>query len=88
MSLFVAGGGALNDFMVETLQERLGNEVEVAVTEKQLIEFKEAAVFSLMGVLRLENKFNVLGSVTGAKRDSSSGVDLFAKLKVDFNWLY
>ncbi len=73
-TLFVTGGGALNDFLIETLQEKLGDAVEVAVTEKQLIEFKEATVFALMGVLRLENKTNVLSSVTGAKCDSSSGV--------------
>jgi len=73
-TLFATGGGALNDFMIETLQEKLGQQVEVIITEKKLIEFKEAAVFSLMGVLRLENKINVLSSVTGAKRDSSSGV--------------
>lgn len=73
-TLFVSGGGALNDFLIETLQEKLSQEIEMVITEKQLIEFKEAAVFSLMGVLRLENKTNVLSSVTGAKRDSSSGV--------------
>lgn len=73
-TLFVTGGGALNNFLIETLQEKLGRDIEVAITEKKLIEFKEAAVFSLMGVLRLENKINVLSSVTGAKRDSSSGV--------------
>jgi len=73
-TLFVSGGGGLNNFMIETLQEKLGQQVKVAINEKQLIEFKEAAVFSLMGVLRLENKINVLSSVTGAKRDSSSGV--------------
>jgi len=73
-TLFATGGGALNDFLIDTLQEKLGQGVEVTSTEKQLIEFKEAAVFSLMGVLRLENKINVLSSVTGAKRDSSSGV--------------
>jgi len=73
-SLFVSGGGALNDFMIETLQDKLGDEIQVAITEKKLIEFKEAAVFALMGALRMENKINVLCSVTGAKCDSSSGV--------------
>lgn len=73
-SLFVTGGGALNDFLIETLQEKLSDTTKVVATEKQLIEFKEALVFSLMGVLRLEHKINVLSSVTGAKSDSSSGV--------------
>jgi len=73
-TLLVTGGGALNNFLIETLQEKLGKEVDVAITEKQLIEFKEAVVFSLMAVLRIELKTNVLSSVTGAKSDSSSGV--------------
>jgi anhydro-N-acetylmuramic acid kinase len=73
-SLFVTGGGALNGFLIETLQEKLGKSTKVVVPEKELIEFKEALVFALMGVLRIEKEINVLKSVTGAKRDSSSGV--------------
>lgn len=73
-TVFVTGGGALNDFLIETLQEKLGAQTKVIVPSKTLIEFKEALVFALMGVLRLEQKINVLSSVTGAKRDSSSGV--------------
>lgn len=73
-TLLVTGGGALNDFLIETLQEKLDTETKVVVPYRQLIEFKEALVFALMGVLRMEGKTNVLSSVTGAKRDSSSGV--------------
>jgi anhydro-N-acetylmuramic acid kinase len=73
-SLFVTGGGALNDFLIETLQEKLGTKTKVVVPKKELIEFKEAVVFALMGALRIEQEINVLKSVTGAKRDSSSGV--------------
>jgi len=72
--LFVTGGGALNHFLIEMLREKLGERVKVIVPEKELIEFKEAVVFSLMGALRMEQEINVLKSVTGAKRDSSSGV--------------
>lgn len=73
-SLFVTGGGALNHFLIEVLQEKLGKSVKVVIPEKELIEFKEAVVFALMGALRVEQEINVLKSVTGAKRDSSSGV--------------
>ncbi|MEO9891294.1 anhydro-N-acetylmuramic acid kinase [Aurantibacter sp.] len=73
-SLFVTGGGALNEFLIEVLRNKLGAEIKVVPTSKQLIEFKEALVFALMGVLRLENKINVLKSVTGAVTNSSSGV--------------
>jgi len=73
-SLFVTGGGALNDFLIEILQQKLGISTQVIVPDKILIEFKEALVFALMGALRVEQEINVLKSVTGAKRDSSSGV--------------
>ena len=76
-TLLVTGGGALNDFLIDTLKNKLGTNIEVVVPSKKLIENKEALVFALMGVLRIEKEINVLSSVTGAKRDSSSGVVFF-----------
>jgi len=73
-TLLVTGGGALNKFLMEVLQEKLGDKIRVEVPDKQLIEFKEALVFALMGVLRSEQEINVLHTVTGATTDSSSGV--------------
>ncbi len=73
-SLLVTGGGALNTFFIETLRQKLGDATNVMIPEKIIIEFKEALVFALMGVLRVEQQTNVLSSVTGAKKDSSSGV--------------
>ncbi|APQ18465.1 anhydro-N-acetylmuramic acid kinase [Maribacter hydrothermalis] len=72
--LLITGGGALNSFLIETLQQKLGTTTKVVVPDKIIIEFKEALVFALMGVLRVEQLTNVLSSVTGAKKDSSSGV--------------
>ncbi|MFS4469324.1 anhydro-N-acetylmuramic acid kinase [Maribacter sp. 2210JD10-5] len=72
--MLVTGGGALNSFLVETLQEKLGQRTTVVIPDKTIIAFKEALVFALMGVLRVERQINVLSSVTGAKKDSSSGV--------------
>lgn len=72
--LFVTGGGALNTFLMETLQNKLGQNTSVIVPEKIIVAFKEALVFALMGVLRVEHQINVLCSVTGAKKDSSSGI--------------
>ena len=73
-SIIITGGGALNTFFMDVLKEKLGSSVKIERLDKKLIEFKEALVFALMGVLRIENKTNVLSSVTGAIRDSSSGV--------------
>ncbi len=73
-TLLVTGGGAFNTFLLQTLQEKLGVATKVIVPSNTLIENKEALIFALMGVLRIENQINVMCSVTGAKRDSSSGV--------------
>src|SRR5690606_21311133 len=71
--LLATGGGALNQFFVDTLRGKLGSQTEVVVPSKTLIAYKEALVFALMGVLRLEGQTNVLRSVTGATSDSCSG---------------
>lgn len=71
--MLVCGGGALNSFFVETIKTKLQGYCDVIIPEKRLINFKEALVFSLMGVLKAEGKTNVLSSVTGARSDSSSG---------------
>ncbi len=76
-SILVTGGGVLNTFLMKTLQEKLGDSVKIIISDKILIEFKEALVFAFMGVLRIESKMNVLCSVTGARKDSSSGVIFF-----------
>ena len=39
-----------------------------------IIDFKEAIVFAYLGALYHENRPNTLPSVTGAKRETSSGV--------------
>jgi len=72
-SVLVTGGGALNDFFIKTLKAKLGSGFQLIVPETTIIDFKEALVFALMGVLKLEDDINVLSSVTGAREDSSSG---------------
>ncbi len=72
--LLVTGGGVLNTFLIDTLTKKLGSEIRVVVPEKKLIDFKEAMVFAFMGALRAEKQINVLNSVTGAARSSSSGI--------------
>ncbi|UNY98791.1 anhydro-N-acetylmuramic acid kinase [Zhouia spongiae] len=71
--LLITGGGAKNTFFIETLQDKLKN-TEVIIPDEHIIDFKEAIVFAFMGVLRERNEINCLKSVTGAEKDSSSGV--------------
>ena len=70
--MIITGGGALNSFLVSCIRKYCEN-VEVVVPERQIIEFKEAALMALMGLLRIENQPNTLHSVTGALHDTISG---------------
>nr|WP_299340973.1 anhydro-N-acetylmuramic acid kinase [Allomuricauda sp.] len=72
-TMLVTGGGALNSFFTDTLQQKLGPDIQLVIPSKTLIAYKEALIFAFMGVLRLEDEINVLSSVTGAKEDSCSG---------------
>ncbi len=69
--IFCTGGGARNKYLIERLQARTKH--EVVVPDKLIIDYKEALVFALLGLLRMEGKTNVLSSVTGAESDSCSG---------------
>jgi anhydro-N-acetylmuramic acid kinase len=74
LSLLATGGGALNGYMMSRLQEALNEEqVQVVVPERTLIEFKEAMIMALIGVLRWREEYNVLSTVTGAERSSIGG---------------
>lgn len=70
--LLVTGGGAYNDFLIERMQFHLPN-IKIIIPNKKTLEYKEALIFALLGVLKLRNETNVLSSVTGAKHDHSSG---------------
>lgn len=72
-SLFITGGGAYNDFLISKIQYYLP-EMKLIIPDKKILEFKEALIFALLGVLRLRDEINVLSSVTGAKKDHSSGI--------------
>jgi anhydro-N-acetylmuramic acid kinase len=72
--LLVTGGGAHNVFLTGRLQELLEPlNIEVVVPDKGLVDYKEALVMALIGVLRWREENTVLASVTGASRDSIGG---------------
>lgn len=71
--LLVTGGGAYNNFLIERMQFHLPK-MEIIIPDNKTLEFKEALIFALLGVLKLRSENNVLSSVTGALKDHSSGI--------------
>lgn len=72
--LLATGGGAFNTFLINRLSDLLKeSNIEVVVPEKNLVNYKEALIMALIGVLRWREENNVFSSVTGATRDSVGG---------------
>ena len=72
--LLATGGGSFNTFLIQRLSETLKElNIEVIVPDKKLVNYKEALIMALIGVLRWRQESNVLASVTGATRDSIGG---------------
>jgi len=73
-ALLATGGGALNTFLMERLREQLEElNTDLVIPDKNTVNYKEAIVMALIGVLRFREETNTLGSVTGASRDSIGG---------------
>ncbi|MFV7235043.1 anhydro-N-acetylmuramic acid kinase [Flavobacterium sp. ZB4R12] len=77
-SLFITGGGAYNNFLIERIQYYLP-EMKIIIPSTKILEFKEALIFALLGVLKLRGEINVLSSVTGSEMDHSSGNVYYSK---------
>lgn len=71
-NMLITGGGAYNTFLLDSMQDYLP-ELQLIVPDGKTLEYKEALIFALLGVLKLRKEINVLSSVTGAKKDHSSG---------------
>lgn len=72
--MMITGGGSFNSFLVERIREYLDAcHVEVVVPEEMVVNYKEALIMALIGVMRWREEYNVLSSVTGARRSSIGG---------------
>ncbi|MDG1334260.1 MAG: anhydro-N-acetylmuramic acid kinase [Crocinitomicaceae bacterium] len=71
-SVLITGGGAKNDFLIELIKEEFTG--EVIIPNEQLIDYKEAIIFGLLGALYLAGEPNTISTVTGAKRAVRGGV--------------
>ncbi len=73
-TMMVTGGGAKNIFLIKRLERLLEPlNLRPIIPEPELVDFKEAIIMGLMGVLRWREENNVLASVTGATRNSIGG---------------
>jgi len=70
-SILITGGGAYNSYIIELLKSK--TKKRIIIPSNETIDFKEALIFAFLGVLKVENKINVLKSVTGARKNSISG---------------
>ncbi|OSY87871.1 anhydro-N-acetylmuramic acid kinase [Tenacibaculum holothuriorum] len=75
--LLFTGGGAYNSYLMNRIKYYLNR--EIILQNNELIDYKEALIFAFLGLLRIENQVNCLKSVTGAKRNHSSGMIFYPK---------
>lgn len=71
-SVLITGGGVFNLFLMKRIE--FYSKKELLIVDPKLINFKEALIFAFLGLLRVDNQVNCLASVTGSKKDHSSGV--------------
>lgn len=67
-----SGGGTLNKFLIQKIEHKTSSKIITA--DNQLLNYKESLIFALLGYLKINNQPNILKSVTGSKRDISSGI--------------
>ncbi|MFW6277616.1 MAG: anhydro-N-acetylmuramic acid kinase, partial [Prolixibacteraceae bacterium] len=70
--ILVTGGGAFNTFLIDRIKKH--SPAEIFIPEKMIVDYKEALIFAFLGLLRQLGEINCYATVTGAKKDSSSGV--------------
>ena len=70
-SVLITGGGVYNSFLINRIKNLSDN--TIVIPNKNIVEYKEALIFGLLGVLKLRGETNCLSSVTGAKKNHSSG---------------
>jgi len=70
--ILITGGGAKNLFLLDRLREKTS--CQLHIPEEILIDFKEALIFALLGVMSVNKRPNILSSVTGSVQNHIGGV--------------
>ena len=71
-SVLITGGGVFNSFLMQEIENY--SNIKIVQASDTLINYKEALIFALLGMLKVDNQINCLKSVTGAHKNHSSGV--------------
>jgi len=69
--LFITGGGAFNTTLIDHIKSH--TEAEIIIPENDMVNYKEALIFALLGFLRVQNKANTIATATGASEDVIGG---------------
>jgi anhydro-N-acetylmuramic acid kinase len=70
-NMLVSGGGVHNKFLIESIGK--STSCDLIIPDNHTINYKEALIFALLGLLRWSGQTNCLASATGAAKDSISG---------------
>lgn len=70
-TVLITGGGVYNTYLINRI--KIHSKQTIIIPKDKVVEYKEAIIFGLLGVLKLREQVNCLKSVTGAKKDHSSG---------------
>ncbi|MDG2276308.1 MAG: anhydro-N-acetylmuramic acid kinase [Flavobacteriaceae bacterium] len=70
-TILFTGGGVYNDFLIKRIEDIGKN--NIIIPADHIINYKEALIFALLGLLKLQGQVNCLSSVTGAQKNHSSG---------------
>lgn len=72
--MLVTGGGAFNTYLIQQIKVSLTQyHIDIVLPDEGTIQYKEAIVMALLGILRWREENTTLASVTGAKRNSIGG---------------
>ena len=70
-NVLITGGGAYNTYLIERIKNL--SDSKITIPDPKLIEYKEAVIFSFLGLLRVLKINNCYSSVTGARQNHCSG---------------
>ena len=70
-SVLITGGGAKNTFLMQRISSKTN--CQLVIPDEQLVDYKEALIFALLGILALTGRENVYGSATGSDQNHIGG---------------